>query len=78
VLASHHRLGIGRALFAAAASDWKRREGAKLYVRVLTANRAAIAFYEAMGCRQCADATCSIAGVDLPEGVLVLDLSQPD
>lgn len=49
ILRRFHRRGIGRSLVGKVAADWLARGGKALSVGVLTANRPAVAFYEALG-----------------------------
>lgn len=71
LLQRFHRRGIGRRLMGLAAADWLAQGGTALSVGVLTANRPAVAFYEALGARFVRPDTYRWHGHDLPESIYV-------
>ena len=73
ILRRFHRSGIGRRLVTMVAADWLARGGKGLSVGVLSANRPAVAFYEALGARFVRPDTYSWAGYDLAESIYVFN-----
>lgn len=67
----HHRRGIGRALLARAAAQWRARGGRALSVGVLTENAPAVAFYRAMGADFVRAETYRWDGHALPESIYI-------
>lgn len=65
----HRGQGIGRALLGEAARQLARLGFSALHIRVLTLNRPARAFYEAMGGHELGQRTFDEEGVLLPETV---------
>jgi GNAT superfamily N-acetyltransferase len=66
VLASHHGLGVGRALFDATQLELARRGHGSMLVRVLATNPAR-GFYEHLGGELVGESSCEIAGARLKE-----------
>lgn len=73
VLKSHQRRGLGRRLLANAADYWRNQGGDRLGLLVLTANRGACAFYEALKGRAVATQRSSVAGMEIEETLYVFD-----
>jgi ribosomal protein S18 acetylase RimI-like enzyme len=73
VLRSHQRRGLGRKLIADAAQYWQDRSGNRLGLLVLTANRGACSFYEALGARVVLTQKCSVAETPLEETLYVFE-----
>ena len=69
VLPAHQGHGIGRRLLRSAASELSSLGFTLLRIGVLTANRPARAFYEAMGGREVGQRTFDEEGFLLPETV---------
>lgn len=73
LLQRFHRRGIGRRLVGLSAADWLARGGRALSVGVLTANRPAAAFYEALGAQFVRPDTYTWHGHDLAESIYVFN-----
>lgn len=73
VLASHHKMGIGRRLVGSAADLWLKRGGETLAVGVLAENLKARRFYEALGARFVKTGTYVWDGHELPDAIYVFE-----
>ncbi|WP_421694243.1 GNAT family N-acetyltransferase [Aestuariivirga sp.] len=73
VLHRFYRMGIGRALLARVATQWREADGHALSLGVLTANHPARAFYEALGARLVTDDSYEWDGHLLPESIYVFE-----
>ena len=73
VLASHHKMGIGRRLVASVADLWLKRGGKTFAVGVLAENLRARRFYEALGARFVKSGTYVWDGHALPDAIYVFE-----
>jgi GNAT superfamily N-acetyltransferase len=73
VLASHHKMGIGRRLVGGVADLWLKRGGKTLAVGVLAENLKARRFYEALGARFVRAGTYVWDGYELPDAIYVFE-----
>lgn len=73
VLASHHKMGIGRRLVGEASELWLMRGGKTFAVGVLAENLKARRFYEALGARFVKTGTYVWDGHELPDAIYVFE-----
>ncbi len=73
IVSQFHRKGIGRALIAAAATDWLGRGGKNITLGVLAENAGARFFYEKLGARLVKTSTYDWDGYKLADAIYVFD-----
>jgi ribosomal protein S18 acetylase RimI-like enzyme len=73
IASQYHRKGIGRALIAVAAADWRAKGGRSMTLGVLAENASARLFYEKLGARFVKSSTYDWDGFKLADAIYVFE-----